>query len=281
MCRLFGFRSVINSQVHTSLIEAENALGHQSNYHPDGWGVSFYLKGSPHLIKSPGAAFGDSIFKKVSGVVSSQTVIAHIRKATLGENSILNTHPFQFGKWTFAHNGNIKDFEQLKPIILERIHPELRRFILGTTDSELFFFYLLTHLNQQNLIDTVHLDYNTLNKSVREAVEGLIKIIGEYSKIDNAGEQETYLTFILTNGEIMLAHQGGKHLNYSTYKKKCPDRDSCPSFGQSCEAPTTNGLINHLIFSSEPLSGENIWRPLKLGQIVGIDNGMKLTIEDR
>ena len=38
MCRLFGFRSVIQSQVHRSLVDADNALGQQSVRHQDGCG---------------------------------------------------------------------------------------------------------------------------------------------------------------------------------------------------------------------------------------------------
>ena len=40
MCRLFGFRSVIKSQMHRSLVSADNALVRQSEQHPDGWGVA-------------------------------------------------------------------------------------------------------------------------------------------------------------------------------------------------------------------------------------------------
>ena len=60
MCRLFGFRSVIPSQVHRSLLAAENALGVQSNQHRDGWGVAFYVDGSPHVTRSPLTAVGDA-----------------------------------------------------------------------------------------------------------------------------------------------------------------------------------------------------------------------------
>ena len=38
-------------------------------------------------------------------------------------------------------------------------------------------------------------------------------------------------------------------------------------------------FINHLIFSSEPLSGENIWLKMDPGQIIGIDGRMKIIID--
>ncbi|TNF03084.1 MAG: class II glutamine amidotransferase [Deltaproteobacteria bacterium] len=281
MCRIFGFRSVINSQVHTSLVQADNALEQQSLRHPDGWGVSYYVNGAPHVVKSDRTALDDSIFKRVSGVVSSQTVIAHIRNATLGKVNILNTHPFQFGSWTFAHNGNIKNFEKFRDEIVSNIAPGLKRFILGTTDSETFFYFILTRLQEKIELDEKDCPIETLSYVVRNAVEELISIIGEYSKIDDAGETETYLTFILTNGQSMVAHHGGKNLFYSTYKNHCGDRDSCPSFSDECENPTKTGKINHLIFASEPLSGDNIWLPMKLGQIIGVDGRMKITINER
>lgn len=280
MCRLFGFRSVIYSQVHSSLTQTDNALINQSLDHPDGWGVSYYIGGAPHIIKSDRTAINDSLFKKVSGVVSSQTVLAHVRNATLGQVNILNTHPFQYGKWTFAHNGNIKGFDQFRDQILRLITPELRRFILGNTDSEIIFYYFLTKLQNDLDLNTKNVNIDELSRSLQAAIKGLVDIIGPYSKIDDAGEQETYLTFILTNGDTMIAHQGGKHLFYSTYKNKCSDKDQCPSFSDECENETKTGFVNHLIFSSEPLSGENIWIPMGLGQLIGVDASMKLKIYD-
>ncbi|MDC1175030.1 class II glutamine amidotransferase [Bacteriovoracaceae bacterium] len=278
MCRLFGFRSVILSQVHTSLLDAENALAVQSNMHPDGWGVSYYLNGAPHVVKSATSAINDSIFKKVSGVVSSNTVLAHIRKATLGNNNILNTHPFQFGHWVFAHNGNIKSFDSHREEIRKKIHAKFKRFILGDTDSELLFFLLLSKLENHSTIDGSSYPIDKMVIATKEAIDEIVSVAGEMSQIDNAGETETYLTFIITNGTSMLAHQGGKNLYYSTYKKRCPDRDTCPSLSDSCEAPTKDGNINHLIFSSEPLSGENIWIKMDLGQIIGVDGDMKIKL---
>ena len=276
MCRIFGFRSVIHSQVHQSLVTADNALEQQSLDHPDGWGVSYYLAGAPHIIKSAQTALNDTLFQKVSGIVSSQTVIAHVRKATHGENTILNTHPFQYGHWTFAHNGNIKNFDQHRDRVLARISPEFRRFILGATDSEVFFYFLLTYLDRKVSLSDKDLPLDIVAETLRDALEEFITITGEYSVIDNAGESETYLTFLLTNGSTMVAHQGGKHLHYSTYKSRCNDRDFCPSFSGECEAPTESGYVNHLIFSSEPLLGDNIWQPMQLGEMVGVDGSMKL-----
>ena len=65
-------------------------------------------------------------------------------------------------------------------------------------------------------------------------------------------------------------------LSGSTYKTRCADRDACPSLSPECEAPTESGYVNHLIFSSETIMGENIWLPMEAGELIGVDWRMKL-----
>jgi len=278
MCRLFGFRSIILSQVHKSLVEADNALGMQSIKNPDGWGVAYYVGQTPHLIKSDTSAITCDIFKKVSGVVSSHTVVAHIRKSTIGNHSILNTHPFQFGRWVFAHNGNIKNYDEHKEKLLELVNPNLRKFILGETDSELIFFIILSYIEKKFNLDAIKINIEVLSKTIRFAVDQIINIIGPYSEVDDAGETETYLTFILSNGDSMIGFKGGKDLHYSTYKNKCADAQTCSSYAPNCEAPATDGKINHLIFSSEPLSGENIWSKMQNHELIATNQEMLIKI---
>ncbi len=282
MCRLFGFRSVIKSQVHKSLIDAENALQTQGHANPDGWGVAYYLGGCPHIVKSKETAVDNHIFRKVSGIVSSQTVVAHIRLATKGKNCLLNTHPFQFGSWVFAHNGNIKNFTQFSEEIRSLINPKLAKFILGTTDSEVIFYFLLSQLDE-NLqkkgedLFSYRSSIFELQTWIKQAIEKLISIIGSYSQDNNASNDETFLTFLLTNGPTLLAFQGGKSFYYSTYKTRCTDRLTCSHFSPECEAPTKSGKVNHFIISSEKLGDENTWLSLKPGEMVGVDEKMLLS----
>jgi glutamine amidotransferase len=270
MCRLFGFRSVIPSQVHRSLLAAENALGVQSNDHPDGWGVAFYIDGAPHVTRSPTTALGDALFHRLSGVVASQTVLAHVRKATQGSCTVFNCHPFQHGRWVFAHNGDIRNFETHRDALLAEVAPKFRRFILGDTDSELLFFVFLTQLAAAA--------GGSSEPSLDHAIGALRACIRRVREICDGGDpaQSALLTVMATNGEMLVATQGGKELYFSTYKNRCSDRDHCPSLSPFCEAPSKTGLVNHFIVSSEPLQGENVWEELKLGDIVGVDRDMRV-----
>lgn len=276
MCRLFGFRSIIQSQVHRSLISADNALLLQSEEHPDGWGVAYYVAHAPHVIKSALTAVDDHLFRHVSGIVTSETVLAHLRKATQGELSTINTHPFQYGTWIFAHNGNIANFQHLRPQLLAKIPPVLRRFILGDTDSEVLFYMLLANMAKHCELHRPGYPLKELAGAVRQTIAEVCELAGPIQEHEDGPLESTFLTFLLTNGKVMIAHQGGKPLYYSTYKQRCPERDTCPSFAVECEQATQHGFVSHLIFSSEPLQGENVWEAMQAHEMIGVDWRMQL-----
>ena len=139
----------------------------QSKRHPDGWGLAYYIADTPHIVKSTNTAESDELFKKLSGIVTSQTVLAHIRKATHGKLSLTNTHPFQYGRWTFAHNGNIKNFDAVRDQMMAELSSLVSPYYLGETDSELFFYFLLSYLEKE-------IDLHDPNPDIKTVVDMLI-----------------------------------------------------------------------------------------------------------
>ena len=269
MCRLFGFRSVLQSQVHRSLTQADNAMSVQALQHPDGWGVAYYVAGSPHLIKASGPAEDDRIFHHVSGVLTSRTVLAHVRKATQGRRSPLNSHPFQHGRWVMAHNGDVPRFAELRERLVDQVPPRLRRYLLGDTDSEVLFHLFLGLLSEE-----VELDGR--GAPLPAVVRALQRAVAIVRSVADDPDHHSLLTVIVTDGEVMVAHQGGKELHWSTHKLHCPEQGGCPHFGGSCLNAVASGAVNHLIVSSEPLQGENVWNTMAEGEIVGVDHAMRL-----
>lgn len=276
MCRLFAFHSTVTSQVHSSLVSADNTLYDLSQKHPDGWGVGYYLEEVPHLIKSTDCAMEDQLFQKVSGLVSSQTVLAHIRKATQGDKTILNSHPFQYGRWIFAHNGNIKNLSEHKKNLESLVDPDLKRFILGSTDSEVIFFIILTQIKKKYSLKNFSIPQEELSKAVEISLQSIISITGKPTHRNDPTPTENYFSFILTNGKSMIGFNGGQDFYYCTYKTSCPEKEHCPFYAKNCESPPDESQkINHLIFSSEKMSGPNIWNKLKAGELIGVDHDMK------
>ncbi len=268
MCRLFGFRSILPSVVHRSLLSTDNALAAQSRRHPDGWGVAFYVDGFPQVIKRAEAAHDDHLFSRVGGAVASETVVAHIRKATVGPRTLLNSHPFQHGRWVFAHNGEVPVFARVREPILERISPCLRPWVLGETDSELVFLLFLTALRgaARPGINAVVEALHRVEQQLLEVLDGL------------ADPADLLLNLIVTDGSRLVATRRGKELWWSTHKSRCPDRDACPRLAPVCEAPSANGPVHHLLVASEPLGGPNVWQEVPEGGFVGVDESMRLSL---
>ena len=278
MCRLYGFRSQVLSGVHQSLLAADNALARQSLEHPDGWGVAYYPGRFPHVIRSDKQALEDGLFRDVSAVVATRSLLAHIRQATVGGLGVLNCHPFQHGPWTFAHNGEIAGFNKdadLRSRVMEGVDEYLRPNILGTTDSEPIFYLFLSQLSRR--IGDVHAavpDTTQVVDAVRATVDRVLALS------DRRGEEETLLTWIATNGTLMVGHRLRRPLYYSTYKTLCPERDECPAYEPAlCEAPVLGGVVKHMILTSEKVrENPNVWTELRDGEIACVDRAMHFSI---
>lgn len=103
MCRLYTMGPNEPTRAECSLIHPQNALMQQSRrdleelHSGHGWRVADYSGGVLLIEQQIWAAFHGEHF--------SITVLAHVRRAAVGHTSIENTHPFQHGRWIFAHSG--------------------------------------------------------------------------------------------------------------------------------------------------------------------------------
>jgi predicted glutamine amidotransferase len=136
MCRLFGL-SAGPQRVHATfwLVEAPDSLAQQSRREPDGTGLGFYdAGGRPIIHKQPIAAYEDRAFARDAKEVDSRTFVAHVRYASTGAVSPLNTHPFEQDGRLFAHNGVIQGLDRLDRELADDLS-----LVKGETDSERFF----------------------------------------------------------------------------------------------------------------------------------------------
>ncbi|UCE32365.1 MAG: class II glutamine amidotransferase, partial [Burkholderiales bacterium] len=152
MCRLYGFRATEPTKVECTLVHAQNALMVQSRgdlaglEHGHGWGVATYEDHEPQVERQAWAAYHGEHFQRAAARVYSCTVLAHVRRATVGKPGLLNTHPFRAGPWAFAHNGTVPHFERLRERMLRETAPAHVAAIQGETDSEHVFRLLLTRI---------------------------------------------------------------------------------------------------------------------------------------
>lgn len=270
MCRLFGFRARVPSAVHRSLVSGSNALRAQSHAHPDGWGLAWYEDGIARLARKATSAFDDDDFTRLGGFVSSNTVVAHVRKASVGALTVENTHPFTHAGWVFAHNGHLPGFTERSDEFEEPIALSLRSAMHGDTDSERVFALFLSALGRRRR------DLSAQDVAFGEVEDALVDVLEHLERCCAQASEAPAFNLIATNGRLLVAYRQGRPLHFSTHKRTCPERATCPAFAGRCESPSLPGAeVSHLVVSSEPTGDEDVWTELADGEFVGVDAGMR------
>lgn len=186
MCELFG----INAGVEVTPNEWLKTFFRHSDKNPHGWGMAmFYGKDAVALEKEPQRADSSAYLKsRLMQKIPVHTMLAHIRRATIGTAEYCNCHPFvnrdRNGRcWTLIHNGTIFESAVLSPYVFRQE---------GETDSERILYYI---------IDQVNLRSEVLKREpdADERFELIQEITGTLAP-------ENKLNFLLYDGEILYAH---------------------------------------------------------------------------
>ena len=205
MCRLMGY--VANDATTLSQIAGPEFVEFTalSAKHGDGWGIaSDSHAASPDLLVEPTRAKESATYSKAVSSITSNAALLHLRWATLGlPVTEGNTHPFVSGNISFIHNGGIKP-----PTSLDSgIDPEYLTQLRGDTDSESYFYYLLTHINKSNLKDGVV-------SGVRAICNGL-----EYSSINAMMMTPEFLVIICEHNNNKIPEDEGPDYYELFYRK--------------------------------------------------------------
>ena len=63
-------------------------------------------------MRFPEAAYGDGEFVEATEL-RGRIFNVHVRRATMGDLALENTHPFALGSYSFGHNGTILRYPRL------------------------------------------------------------------------------------------------------------------------------------------------------------------------
>lgn len=182
MCRIFAMAAKadlpppIKSQLLRGFFQAS------ASAYSGGWGVGYFTDEGPMVVKEPIKATDSFALPGAIRRTEPGFIMAHVRKPTSGERSVLNTHPFHKDGWLFSHNGTLGNPHALRARLLDRYSEDLQ----GNTDSEVMFHYLLQRMEQAGNSET-----------------GVLSAIREMCRDD--GEGTTSLNFALTDGAVLFA----------------------------------------------------------------------------
>ncbi len=251
MCQLLGMNCNTPTDITFSFEGFRRRAG-LTDQHSDGFGIAFFEGKGVRIFRDnrPGAS------SPVADLVSlyrikSYNVIAHIRKATRGEVSLENTHPFIreiWGEnWVFAHNGTVEI----------SVCPNNHYQPIGDTDSERAFCCIASALKQR---------FPT-KPSEKEIFDAIVDITTDIA-------QKGVFNFILSNGHWMIA-RCATNLHYvcrrAPFGTALREDDVVIDFSKY-----TKDTDKVTIITTQPLTKNEQWTKMKNGGYAFFKGGDKL-----
>jgi len=211
MCRLLAFTSTERKSFY------DVAAGNFDNFvalsaeHKDGWGYAH----DGEVLKGINPAKESNSLTEASHEIKTEGGLLHLRLASKGITvDINNNHPFIHGQFTFMHNGTIRPGNTAEQFIAEKY----KQFIIGTTDSERFFYAVLSKIDELGLIEGVRTcvnlirglaDYTALNIMI-QTPETLIAVceFNEDNKSEWSSPDHYELRFMKNAHDVVVASTG-------------------------------------------------------------------------
>ncbi len=257
MCQLLGMNCNTPTDISFSF-EGFALRGGETDQHCDGWGISFFEANACRSFHDTVAACTSPVAEFIRNYpIKSLNVIAHIRKATIGEVNLQNTQPYHrelWGQqWAFAHNGDLWNYQFPNTLPAQPI---------GSSDSEAAFCHLMNTLRKKSQVTPLSAQeiYLTLQEESQ--------IIAKFGTFN----------FLLTNGDYLFARCTTK-LCYII--RKAPfshahlsDKDMSINFN---EHTTKNDKV--AVIATEPLTDNEEWTHFQNGELKVFQHGDVVTFE--
>lgn len=200
MCELFGMCS---ESLYTVNDYLKTFYSH-SNMHPHGWGLACMEGCNASIEKEPLQATRSNYLKeRLSEKIQAETVLAHIRYATIGHVEYQNCHPYSLTdntgrRWTLVHNGTIFEFSPLEKYV---------RLQTGSTDSERILMYFVDQVNEKERF----LGRPMEPEERFSLIDSIIVRMAEGNK----------LNLLFFDGAYLYVHTNYKESLYYLEKKEC------------------------------------------------------------
>ena len=250
MCQLLGMNCNTPTDIMFSF-EGFRRRGGITDHHADGFGIGFFEGKGVRLFHDDKPSANSPVADLVRAYqIKSENVIAHIRKASQGQTSLANTHPFMremWGEyWLFAHNGHLIGF-----------FPEQGEYYhaVGSTDSERAFCFILNRLRSRFATKPEP-------EVLFDAIAGLTHEIRRYGLFN----------FVMSNGDCLFAH-ASTLLHYIVRKApfgkaRLLDDDVMVDFS---EVTTPNDKVS--VIATLPLTRDETWSQLAVNELVMFQDG--------
>lgn len=215
MCRLMAYSSKNSTSLPTFMGGSFQQFVDLSNIHHDSWGLALVDSGDARITKRAETAAKSAHFTTTLERDVATGGLLHFRWASPGlPISDESAHPFTHGDIAFIHNGALSPYDALKAKV-DKKYLALQK---GFTDSEQFFFYILTEINRLGFVEGVkasirtiksEFEYSSINSMIMNS-EYLI-VTSEYDPVNKpswADEVYYELRYRLNENGLAVASSG-------------------------------------------------------------------------
>jgi len=285
MCRLYALQATHPTRAACELLDAQNALLAQSQKdtrglsNPHGWGMASITNGTVHCVRQVQPASESQDYRDQALQLEGTTLLAHIRRATVGDPSYDNTHPFRHGPAFLIHNGHTPAFDDVRPRLLDRLSDKHMHSIQGATDSE-HIFSLLLQLRDENPDAPIH-------EVTRQAIHLVQKWCDEapadvhtdvsavpFDDLDTVADEVIHDTLALNLLWTDGAWLGGARLNRSLWSLRRTASYICPVCGNDHTDAPESEPYQATVLASERITDED-WQDVPNGSVFHVaDDGV-------
>lgn len=260
MCRLFGLHAGPQPVRATFwLLDAPDSLSDQSRREPDGAGIGTYdADAIAQVTKRPLAAWEDHAFAREARDLKSTTFLAHVRYASTGAHTLVNTHPFEQDGRLFAHNGAFGGLELLDQR-LARLG--VTGLVHGQTDSERLFALITAETRRAG-------------GDVGEGITRAITWIADELPVLS-------LNLIVTTAtELWALRYPATHELHILGRKPAEAAVPAPLEARSHRIHARSEELAstpHVLIATEPMDQNPGWRPVTTGELVHVGPNLAVT----
>lgn len=281
MCRFVFYRgapirlsSLVTEPVHSIIHQSYHSNERAEPLNGDGFGIGWYSpteSDKPVIFKDVSPAWNNQNLTNLAPVVSSPCIIAHVRAATPGlPVSQLNCHPFSWGRFSFAHNGEVGGFRKIRRKIQSQLSDEAFNLLQGSTDSELLFALFASKYDRVAGESKLEAMASALTEAI-ETVESVKRQFGI--------TEASTLNLVLTDGDLAVITRyvsPGEQEPHSLYLHIGAAYECINGV---CQMRDKSEFGNTVLVASEPLSRDSGWRLVSPNSMLLVNR--ELSVEER
>ena len=282
MCRFIAYLGT-PIIVDELLLKPSNSLIHQSfdagempePLNGDGFGLGWYdlqVRELPGLFRSITPAWNNHNLLYNAAMFRAHCIFAHVRAASEGLVSEVNSHPFPYGKYLMMHNGGVPLFSLIKRPLLHLLDDDLFLWINGQTDSEHIFALLL-----QKIRDLTGTGNPVTIEQMKQCFQSTFDIIQALKVEAGTGDKVSTFNLMVTDGKRI----------FGTRFSSRPEAESRTLYySQGSHFECVNGASRMvqddsnskavLIVSEKLNKFENDWVPIPANHFIAVDSTLEV-----